>query len=141
MNSNSFITWVLRSPMHGLLSGGMMLITVTGRKTGRLITTPVQYLTEGDVLWVNSTRQRTWWRNLRGGAQVTLRLRGKDVHGRAEVIEEAQAVEKGFNVYFHLAPKSARLYNVKLDAAGNPDAGDIASLSQKRLLIQICPGG
>ena len=141
MNSNSFISWVLRSRAHGLLSGGMMLITVTGRKTGRQITTPVQYLPEGDVLWVISSRDRTWWRNLRGGAQVTLRLRGKDVRGRAEVLEEAQAVEKGFQVYFHLAPKSAKFCNVKLDAAGNPQADDIAALSQKRLLIQICPGG
>ena len=141
MNYNAIISWVLRSRMHGLLSGGMMLITVTGRKTGRQITTPVQYLLANDVLWVTSTRQRTWWRNLRDGADVTLRLRGKEVCGRAEVIEEAQAVEKGFQAYFHLAPKSARYYNVKLDSTGKPEAGDIASLSQKRVLIQICLGG
>jgi hypothetical protein len=35
MNGNGFITWLLRSPFHGLLRKGMMLITVTGRKTGK----------------------------------------------------------------------------------------------------------
>lgn len=34
MNGNDFMAWVLRSPIHGMLSNGMMLITVTGRKTG-----------------------------------------------------------------------------------------------------------
>ena len=38
MTGNDFITWVLRSPFHGMLSNGMMLITVTGRKTGKKYT-------------------------------------------------------------------------------------------------------
>jgi len=35
MNGNDFMAWVLRSPFHGMLSNGMMLITITGRKTGK----------------------------------------------------------------------------------------------------------
>jgi hypothetical protein len=31
MNGNDFIAWVLRSRLHGLVSGGMLLITFTGR--------------------------------------------------------------------------------------------------------------
>ena len=59
MNGNSFIAWLLRSPLHGLLSGNTLLITVTGRKTGRPITTPVNYVRDGDRLWVISNRDRT----------------------------------------------------------------------------------
>lgn len=68
MNGNSFMTFILRSPMHGILSGSTMLITVTGRKSGRPITTPVNYYQKGDTLWVISNRERSWWRNLKGGA-------------------------------------------------------------------------
>ena len=50
--------------------GDTRLITVTGRKTGRKYTTPVGYYQEGDTLWVISSRDRTWWRNATGGAQV-----------------------------------------------------------------------
>ena len=32
MNGNDFMAWVLRSPFHGMLSAGMMLITITGTK-------------------------------------------------------------------------------------------------------------
>ena len=41
MKGNDFMAWVLRSPFHGMLSKGMMLITITGRKTGKTYTTPV----------------------------------------------------------------------------------------------------
>ncbi|MGE5642713.1 MAG: nitroreductase/quinone reductase family protein, partial [Byssovorax cruenta] len=64
MNGNDFISWVLRSPFHGMLSNSMMLITVTGRKTGKKYTTPVGYFRENGDLLVLTSRDRTWWRNL-----------------------------------------------------------------------------
>ncbi len=84
MNGNDFMAWVLRSPFHGMLSNGMMLITVTGRKTGRKYTTPVGYYRAGEYLWVITSRERTWWKNLRGGAQVGLLLKRKPVTAFAE---------------------------------------------------------
>jgi deazaflavin-dependent oxidoreductase (nitroreductase family) len=62
-----------------------MLITVTGRRTGRHYTTPVSYLRDGDELTVFSRRGRSWWRNVEGGAPVELRLRGERRQGLAEV--------------------------------------------------------
>ena len=67
MNGNDFMSWVLRSPLHGMLSNGMMLITVTGRKTGKKYTTPVEYFREDGNLWVMTSRDRTWWKNLKAG--------------------------------------------------------------------------
>ena len=134
---NSMMAWLLRSPLHGMLSGNMMLITVTGRKTGRRVTTPVQYLCDGDALWVTSTRQRTWWRNLRGGAEVILRLRGKDARGYGESIESESAVAEGFQMYFRRAPNSAKYFGVKPDATGQPRTEDIDRLSRERVMIRI----
>ena len=78
---NTFVGGILHSPFHGLLSKHMMLITFTGRVSGKRYTTPVNYLFIGDVIYVVSLRDRTWWRNLRGGGPVTLRLNGEKVHG------------------------------------------------------------
>ena len=75
MNGNDFMTWVLRSPLHGLLSASTMLVTLKGRKSGKAITLPVNYFQEGENLWVITNRSRNWWRNLRGGAQVEVLLR------------------------------------------------------------------
>lgn len=86
--ANSTMERVLHSPLHGLVSSRAMLITVSGRRTGRAYTTPVNYAREGNVITVVSRRNRTWWKNLRGGAPVTMRVRGQDLTGTAEVVED-----------------------------------------------------
>jgi deazaflavin-dependent oxidoreductase (nitroreductase family) len=91
---NPFMKWLLRSPLHGVVSRKYMLITVTGRRTGRQYTTPVQYGRAGDALVVITSRDYLWWRNLRGGADVTLHLRGETATGWAHVEDEAAAVER-----------------------------------------------
>jgi deazaflavin-dependent oxidoreductase (nitroreductase family) len=84
---NPFMAGVLRSPFHGLLSHNTILITVCGKKTGRRLTTPVNYLRRGDELLTVSFRSRTWWRNLRGGAPVELLLAGTRRDAFASVAE------------------------------------------------------
>jgi deazaflavin-dependent oxidoreductase (nitroreductase family) len=86
--ANSTMKGMLRSPFHGLVSSSTMLITVSGRKSGRTYTTPVNYVRDGDTITVVSRKGRVWWRNLRGGARVTMRVRGKDLTGEAEVVED-----------------------------------------------------
>jgi deazaflavin-dependent oxidoreductase (nitroreductase family) len=80
---NAMMKPLLRSPVHFLTSGWCMLITVRGRKTGRLYTTPVYYQQEGKVVRFFSGKHLKWVKNLDGGAVVTLRLRGNDVQGTA----------------------------------------------------------
>lgn len=108
MNGNDFMAWVLRSPFHGVLSGGMMLITVTGRMTGKAYTIPVGYYEEGGYLWVITSRDRSWWRNLQGGAQVTILLKRKPVIGSADTELDAAAVESRMFKYIQHVPQAAK---------------------------------
>src|SRR5512134_916396 len=96
---NPMMTWLLKSPLHGTISKGVMLVSVTGRKSGRTISAPTNYLRDGNTLWVISWRERKWWRNLRGGAQVHLLLAGQRVEGQGDVIEEEKAVAKSLYEY------------------------------------------
>lgn len=89
---NPLIKAVLSSRFHGLLSDALLLITFTGRKSGREYTTPVGYEERDGVLYITSQTDRVWWKNLRGGADVTVRLRGERRHGHATVIEGDEAV-------------------------------------------------
>lgn len=83
---NVLLRALLRSPLHRLVSGRLVLITVTGRRSGRSYTFPVGYRLEGDVvtIGVGWPERKRWWRNLRGdGASVRLRLRGAERTGHA----------------------------------------------------------
>jgi F420H(2)-dependent quinone reductase len=85
---NPMIAALLRSPLHGLLSPGLVLLTVTGRHSGRRYSIPVGYQRDGDdvVVLVSEARRKQWWRNYYEPGPVSLRLRGSDRAGRAELV-------------------------------------------------------
>ena len=85
---NPIMSWMIRSPLHFMVSKNMMLMTYTGRKSGKAYTTPLNYLAMDDAFYTTSYRDRVWWPNLRGGADVTLHLRGEEVPAKAETIED-----------------------------------------------------
>ena len=107
MTGNDFVKFFLRTPLY-VFMGDTMLITVTGRRTGVKYTTPVGFYRDGDFLWVISSRDRTWWRNLRGGADVELRIRGKNVQAFAEAILDEETVAALVVDYVRHIPMSAR---------------------------------
>ena len=109
---NVTMRWLLRSPLSGMVHGQLMLLTVTGRKTGNEYTFPVQYVADGDTLWVitGGHEDKTWWRNLRSEAPVTVLLRRERRAGRAQAFthaERPELVEAGLRNYQEHYPKIA----------------------------------
>lgn len=90
---NLFVIGLLRSPLHRLLSGSLLLISYQGRRSGRRFTIPVMYAErEGTLtILVGHPERKTWWRNLRHGAEVEVRLRGDTLRGQATVTDDAAA--------------------------------------------------
>jgi len=136
MNGNDFMAWVLRSPFHGMLSNGKMLITVTGRKTGKTYTTPVGYYVEDKVLWVITSRERKWWRNLQGGAEVKLLLKRKPAQGAAELELDEKAVAVRMVEYLRHVPQAAKQMGIRMENK-KPNAEDISCTAKERLFIKI----
>lgn len=87
---NPLMTLLLRSPLHFLVSDSLMLFTFTGRKSGREYTTPVGYheIDEEFVVFTHSD----WWKNLKGGAEVKLRIAGDRRIGHASPIRDPDRV-------------------------------------------------
>jgi len=132
---NPILKWLLLSPFHGMLSGSTMLITVTGRKSGKEITTPVNYVDMGEELLTVSFRRRTWWRNLRGGAPVTVRLGGRNVQAHSVTIEDDEGVAEQLGAYFKKVPQYAKYLHVRLDENGAPVADDALKSAKERVVI------
>jgi deazaflavin-dependent oxidoreductase (nitroreductase family) len=85
---NPIVKLLLTSPLHPLLSRGLLLITYTGTRTGRPHTLPVQYARAGGriVILAGDGIHKRWWRNLRRPAPVQLRIRGTAVDATGYVI-------------------------------------------------------
>jgi hypothetical protein len=135
---NPFMKRLLRSRFHHLVSGNILLITFAGRSSGRLYTTPVSYIREGETITVATPRACRWWANLRGDAVVTLLVAGRALSGNATVITDDQA-EKAARIrrFLQLVPRDARYYRVALDASGMPDPADLERAAQEHIIILV----
>ena len=137
---NAIMAGLLRSPLHGLLSQSTMLMTYPGRKSGKVYSTPMNYVRTreagAEVLLTTSYRQRTWWRNLCGGAQVVVKVQGKDLKAQAEAIEDDPKVAEALGRFLQLVPSWAKYYQVKLDSDGKPNAADVAEAAKTRVIIR-----
>jgi deazaflavin-dependent oxidoreductase (nitroreductase family) len=104
---NSVVRSILESPLHGLLSGSLMLVTYTGRVSDRTFTIPVMYARHGGdlLVYVGGHERKTWWRNLRGGAPVHVHVRGDDLAGVARVVDGESELRAD---YLERFPRSRR---------------------------------
>jgi hypothetical protein len=86
---NHAVKAILRSPAHGVLSGRLAVLTVTGRRTGRQHSFPCAYSQEGPDrvrIHIDWPEKKVWWRNLKQPAPVSVRLRGTVRTGTGEVV-------------------------------------------------------
>ena len=133
---NKTMKFILRSPAHGIVSKTVLLITFTGRKSGKTYTTPVDYSQDGDQVTIFT--HANWWKNLRGGAPVTLRIRGREVRGLAEpVAEDKEAVAAGLMEHLRKVPSDARYYGVTFDDQKNPKADEVEKSAQTTVMIRV----
>ena len=106
---NPLMRWLLRSPFHGLISGSILLISYTGRRSGRRYATPANYSLRGQTITILSSRAHSWWRNFAGGAGVVVRVRGRDHAGTAEIVPASpETVEEALlTMYPRMSPPQA----------------------------------
>jgi len=134
---NPILAALLRSPLHAMVDGGMMLISVTGRRSGKAYTTPVNYMRDGETLTVISMRERTWWRNLRGGAEVGMHLQGKARRGQATLAEDDAPVADGLGRLLARNPAYARFLGVRIQSDGTSEPDDLARAARSRVVVSI----
>jgi deazaflavin-dependent oxidoreductase (nitroreductase family) len=135
---NPFVIALLRSPLHRLLGRSVMLINVRGRRSGRHYTTPVGYVRDGDDLLVLSWRRRTWWRNLRGGAPVRLRLDGRMNAAAATVDENPERVAANLERLATCSPRLGRRLGIRLGPDGRPlDPTALRALVARAVIVRV----
>lgn len=137
MTGNNFVKFFLRTPLR-VFMGDTMLITVTGLKTGKKYSTPVGFYRQNGNLWVLTSRDRTWWRNVKNGADVSLLLEGKTVRAFARAEVDARAVETLMLDYIQHVPMAAGPLGIRVENKA-PNMGDIARVAKDRLFVKIKP--
>lgn len=140
---NPLVVRLLRSPLHLLIGGGLMLITVTGRKSGRRYTIPVGYQRDGDVLHVlvSKAPRKQWWRNFRSPRGLEVELRGERFAATGHVVDPTD--ERFFAVVeatLRRLPMLARQFGIVWNPRAGLGAEQRAVLAREVALVEITRG-
>lgn len=136
---------LLRSPLHGLMSGGVLLLAFTGRRSGKRYETPINYVREGDAVLM--TTDSPWWRNLRRGegetgAPVTLRIEGREHAGVAEAVTDEEEVIAALEKMLKRFPRYGRYADVSLGPDGRINRREAEeAVRGGRVLIRVALAG
>lgn len=113
---------LLQLPFQTPLSRRLMLLTFTGRKTGRVYHQPVSYVPDGDTLLTPAGGR--WKLNLREGAPIRVRLRGREVLARPHFIRDVDEVERLLHTITAANPRAASFIPV-IGRDGQIDRGKL----------------
>jgi hypothetical protein len=133
--ANVFVVALLCSPLHALLSETLLVLTYTGRTSGRRYGIPVGYRRDGAL--VTLVAGNPWWVNLREGGVVTLRLAGREERGSAVLLADKHQAEAGLTAFIERLPHLAALYDVTLAPDKRPDGASVTQAVNTQVVIQV----
>ncbi|MEM1433819.1 MAG: nitroreductase/quinone reductase family protein [Pseudomonadota bacterium] len=122
--ANPIMTLLLNSPLHGLMSGSILVLYFTGRRSGRALSTPARYCEADDELVLITNPETRWWPNFLEGAEAEVQLRGKRVKVVAKSTRgPAPQVGARVEQMLEAHPADAVYMDVEKDTAASREAG------------------
>ena len=139
---NPLVMLILRSPLHALLSAAVLLITCSGRKTGRTYCLPVQYAQEGNSIYIvpGMPEKKTWWRNLKEDSPVQLSLRGRDVAGTGRLLRpdtDSAEILTGFGAYLRRFPSLIKYHHIRTETDGSFNTEDLRRAAMLAVVLRV----
>ncbi|WIM99660.1 nitroreductase/quinone reductase family protein [Actinoplanes oblitus] len=136
---NQVMRWLLSSPRRAQQIGQhLLLLHLTGRRSGRRFVLPVAYHDAGDgrILVLTSS---PWRANLRGRAEVEVTLLGERRPARAQLVEDPDQVAA---VYLRLIVaagrrRAGRRLGIRINVDRVPTPGELAEASRRDGLALI----
>ena len=140
--ANPFVRLILRSPFHRLMSAALLIITYRGRKTGKEYSLPVQFVQDGNHIYIvpGLPEQKTWWRNLKDGVPVQLVLRGQTLAGNGVLLKQdtdSETIVKSFGLILQRFPALAKYHHIRVEADGSFNTGDVRQATTAVVMIRV----
>lgn len=115
-------------PFPTPLGRRLMLLFLTGRKTGRKYRQPVSYVRDGDTLLTPGGGN--WKLNLVEGQPIRIRLAGKDRFATPEIIRNPDDVEPLLEKMTKANPMTGKFVRIPRDAQGRFDRGRLEAATR-----------
>ena len=136
---NPCIRKLLESRYHAIASHNILILKYKGRKSGREYQTPLSYVRQKDSIFLLSNYKTRWWRNFSSDPiPVEMLITGNEVSGFATLYTGQSALLLSAVTYFLTKlPRDARIYGVRIDAAGLPTQATINNVYERVVLLIV----
>lgn len=117
---NPLVVWRLRRQMRGETRRKLMVLYVTGRKTGRVYKVPVErHVLNGRLC---TFTDGSWRHNLRGGAGIEVTIDGTTKPAQAELEEDPGRIARIFleRIEESGVAEATRTLGIRVNVARNP---------------------
>ncbi|MGW5237622.1 nitroreductase/quinone reductase family protein [Monashia sp. NPDC004114] len=131
---------VLGLPFPTPLGRSLMLLHYTGRKTGTSYRQPLSYVRDGDVLLTPGGGR--WTLSLEAGEPVRLRIRGRDVMARPELITDPEEIQRQIRAIEAGNPRAGGFIPIPREADGSLEAAPLqAAIDHGFCIVRWHPTG
>lgn len=139
---NPIVIFILHSPFHTLLSRSVVLLNYRGKKSGKSYVVPVQYIQSDNQLYIipGAPERKIWWRNMQGGSQVQITLRGKDQNAFAVVLTggpDTEIIIPILEKYYQRYPAAAQVRKYHKQADDTYSQADLREAAQFTIVVQV----
>lgn len=109
--------FLLRRGWMGKMSDFVMIITTTGRKSGKKFTTPIAYQRDGEHIIAVNPGNSNWFHNVDANGSAVLEVQRQVIPVTGAVVREEQERQRIFNLYRQNPATFERLFKVPANAA------------------------
>jgi F420H(2)-dependent quinone reductase len=136
--ANPLLLRLLRTRAGRLLGRRLAVLRYTGARTGRAHELVTMYVHSGDTAWifVGQPEHKSWWRNLRTPAEVTLWLAGEEIRAQAVAVEGSRRPDearRGLAEYLAGFPLARRSLGVR----DRSDPHQLSDAAARAVLVRV----
>jgi deazaflavin-dependent oxidoreductase (nitroreductase family) len=123
------------------LKGLVLLLTTTGRKSGLLRQTRLQYEEQAGVVYVAAARGQDadWFRNIVANPRVEVQMKASRFRGVAEPITDPARIADFLELRLKRHPQMVRAMLLTHGLLARPDRAHLEQLAPKLALVAIRP--
>jgi deazaflavin-dependent oxidoreductase (nitroreductase family) len=107
--------FLLRRGWMGNASDIIMVITTTGRKTGRKRTIPIGYKRDGENFFAINKGNSHWFRNVQANDEAVIEIKGEAMKVQGAVVTDEQERQRIFGVYTQDPATFRQLFRLPAD--------------------------
>jgi len=109
--------FLLRRGWMGKMDEFVMIITTTGRKSGKQFTTPIAYQRDGENIIAVNPGNSNWFHNVDANGDAVLEIQRQVIPVTGAVVKDEQERQRIFNLYRQNPATFERLFKVSVSAA------------------------